>query len=127
MLDGFEQTRIATTGAEIHLRKAGQGRPLGNSPSVGAYKNVGGSFAYVFNRRPHPNAFRVFVNWVMTKEVQTGMSRAMGQDSRRVDVSSVAEAERTPIAGATYIEPQREPMAKKVRAAMKYIKGVRAK
>ncbi len=28
MLDGFEQTRIATTGAEIHLRKAGQGPPL---------------------------------------------------------------------------------------------------
>ena len=28
MLDGFEQTRIATTGAEINLRKAGQGPPL---------------------------------------------------------------------------------------------------
>ncbi|MEE8304870.1 MAG: inositol monophosphatase family protein, partial [Candidatus Tectomicrobia bacterium] len=25
VLDGFEQTRIATTGAEIHLRRAGQG------------------------------------------------------------------------------------------------------
>ncbi len=28
MLDGFEQTRIATTGAEINLRRAGQGPPL---------------------------------------------------------------------------------------------------
>ena len=28
MLDGFEQTRIATSGAEINLRKAGQGPPL---------------------------------------------------------------------------------------------------
>jgi len=28
VLDGFEQTRIATTGAEINLRKAGQGPPL---------------------------------------------------------------------------------------------------
>ncbi len=28
MLDGFERTRIATSGAEINLRKAGQGPPL---------------------------------------------------------------------------------------------------
>ena len=28
MLDGFQQTRIATSGAEINLRKAGQGPPL---------------------------------------------------------------------------------------------------
>jgi haloacetate dehalogenase len=28
VLDGFEQTRIATSGAEINLRKAGQGPPL---------------------------------------------------------------------------------------------------
>ncbi len=28
MLDGFEQTRIGTSGAEINLRKAGQGPPL---------------------------------------------------------------------------------------------------
>ncbi len=28
MLDGFEQLRITTSGAEIDLRKAGQGPPL---------------------------------------------------------------------------------------------------
>ncbi len=28
MLDGFDQTRVPTSGAEINVRKAGQGPPL---------------------------------------------------------------------------------------------------
>ncbi len=101
-------------------------RPFGNSPNV-AYKNVAGSFLNVYNRRPHPNATRVFVNWLLSKDIQYGISKVMLQDSRRVDVPSVAEPARTPIPGANYIEPQRQEFRKHIKAAQKFIKKIRAK
>ncbi len=38
------------------------------------------------NRAPHPNAARVFINWFLTKEVQTKWSRMTNYWSRRLDV-----------------------------------------
>ncbi|MBI4333257.1 MAG: extracellular solute-binding protein [Chloroflexi bacterium] len=38
------------------------------------------------NRAPHPNAARLFLNWLLTREGQTVMTRALGVPSRRLDV-----------------------------------------
>jgi iron(III) transport system substrate-binding protein len=40
----------------------------------------------LLNRAPHPNAAKVFVNWLLTKEGQTAYSIGMEQPSRRLDV-----------------------------------------
>ena len=39
------------------------------------------------NRAPRPNAAKVFINWMLTKETQTAWSKVTGFWSRRMDVS----------------------------------------
>ena len=99
-------------------------RPLGNTPDVNEM-STGGSTLYVYNKRPHPNATKVFVNWLLSKEVQFGLGKAMRMDSRRQDVAAVAKPERTPIKGVKYLESQREEYASDVRSAQKFIRGIR--
>ena len=45
-----------------------------------------GGMVAIVNRNPHPNATKVFINWVLSKEGQTIHSRAQGIASRRIDV-----------------------------------------
>jgi iron(III) transport system substrate-binding protein len=40
----------------------------------------------IFNRAPHPNAAKVYINWVLSKEGQTSNARATGYISNRLDV-----------------------------------------
>ena len=40
----------------------------------------------LMNRAPHPNAAKVYVNWLLSKEGQIGFSRAAAYASTRVDV-----------------------------------------
>ena len=52
----------------------------------GAYLTPGFGSLMVMNKSPHPNAGKVFVNWLLTKEGQTVFSKGMGYVSRRLDV-----------------------------------------
>jgi iron(III) transport system substrate-binding protein len=52
----------------------------------GAYLTPGFGSLMFINRAPHPNAGKVFLNWLLTKEGQTVFSKGMGYVSRRVDV-----------------------------------------
>lgn len=99
-------------------------RPFGNTPNVNEM-STGGSTVYFYNKRPHPNAAKVFVNWLLSKETQTGLGKAMRMDSRRQDVPPVAKPARTPIKGAKYLESQREEYAKEVKAAQNFIREIR--
>jgi iron(III) transport system substrate-binding protein len=40
----------------------------------------------IFNRAPHPNAAKVYINWLLSKEGQTIYARATGYISNRLDV-----------------------------------------
>ena len=40
----------------------------------------------LLSRAPHPNAAKVYINWLLTKKVQTRLSAATRQNSRRLDV-----------------------------------------
>ena len=84
-------------------------RTLGNGPDV-ALMTAGGSTVYVFNRRPHPNAARVFLGWLLSRDVQARLADAMDQASRRQDVSPTTPPDTIPMPGAIYITPQREDM-----------------
>jgi iron(III) transport system substrate-binding protein len=53
---------------------------------LGSYITPGFGSAMYINRAPHPNAGKVFLNWLLGKEGQTAFVRAMGYVSRRVDV-----------------------------------------
>jgi iron(III) transport system substrate-binding protein len=40
----------------------------------------------LINRAPHPNAAKVFINWLLSKDGQTAYSTALNNGSRRLDV-----------------------------------------
>lgn len=46
----------------------------------------GGGNLSLMNKAPHPNAAKVFINWMLGKEGQTVWSRATGYQSARIDV-----------------------------------------
>ncbi|MBI4331010.1 MAG: extracellular solute-binding protein [Chloroflexi bacterium] len=73
-----------------------------NSNTIGEFLNAGAPLKQVllsdapyaitayplalFNKAPHPNAARVFINWFLTKEAQTIASKAFMSQSARLDV-----------------------------------------
>ncbi len=101
-------------------------RAFGNDPSMNEM-GTGGAGLYVYNKRPHPNATRVFVNWILSKDIQLGLAKATLQDSRRQDLPSVSEPERQPIKGTHYLETQREEHAQDLVDAIKFVGDVRKK
>ena len=55
----------------------------------------------LFNRAPHPNAAKIYINWLLSKEGQTIFARANGYVSSRLDVpTDHAEPWRVPLPGA---------------------------
>ena len=100
-------------------------RPFGNRPEAGAYMNIGGSALMIYNKRPHPNATRVFANWFLSRAIQAELAKVMDQNSRRRDVAAVVPPERAPIDGVRYHEPQREEFLDEVEAAQEYVARIR--
>src|SRR5262245_4272151 len=54
----------------------------------GAHANNGSGVIAVVKNPPHPNAARIFVNWLLSKEGQELYGKAMTQGTRRLDVST---------------------------------------
>jgi iron(III) transport system substrate-binding protein len=54
----------------------------------GTYATGGSGNLAIIRNPPHPNATRVFVNWVLGREGQDLVSRALGQGTRRLDVET---------------------------------------
>src|SRR5947208_1113412 len=51
-----------------------------------ARPQASGSAVWLLNRAPHPNAAKVFVNWLLTKEAQAAWARELQTNSRFVGV-----------------------------------------
>ncbi|MFN0074613.1 MAG: extracellular solute-binding protein [Chloroflexota bacterium] len=71
------------------------------------YTNAGSNTMWLITRAPHPNAARVFVNWVLSREGSVVYSEQAQSNSRRVDVSPV-EAETAMKPGVTYLKSDAE-------------------
>lgn len=68
--------------------KAGlQVKPL-PTPHEGLYASGGSGHLTVMRNFPHPNATRLFVNWLLGREGQEIFSKAIGQGTRRLDVDT---------------------------------------
>lgn len=52
----------------------------------GAHLTSGIACVVYMNQAPHPNAAKIFLNWLLTKEGQTLWSRLVGTQSARLDV-----------------------------------------
>ncbi|HSE91625.1 MAG TPA: extracellular solute-binding protein [Candidatus Binatia bacterium] len=54
----------------------------------GYYAATGSGNLAIIKNAPHPNASKVFVNWLLSKEGQAAFTKAMGQPTRRFDVDT---------------------------------------
>ena len=57
-------------------------------PKEGNYASNGSGSITIIKNPPHPNATKVFVNWLLSKEGQETFGKAMGQATRRLDVDT---------------------------------------
>jgi ABC-type Fe3+ transport system substrate-binding protein len=58
------------------------------TPKEGVYATGGYGHLTVIKNPPHPNATKVFINWLLGKDGQEIFGRAMGVASRRLDVDT---------------------------------------
>lgn len=97
---------------------------IGNWPAL-SHLTDGGNTVSVMNKRPHPNAARVFVNWILQKDVQERLAKAMDEDSRRNDIPPVSSPDEARIPGAKYLMPPREDEAGPLADAIGFIQQLR--
>jgi len=71
------------------------GLPIKPMPDLkeGSYTSCGSGALTVVKHSPHPNATKVFINWLLSREGQEIYSKAMGQATRRLDVDTKPLAE----------------------------------
>jgi iron(III) transport system substrate-binding protein len=62
-------------------------KPISNIKE-GYYAGTGSGNLAVLKNPPHPNAAKVFVNWLLSREGQTALTKALGQPTRRFDVDT---------------------------------------
>jgi iron(III) transport system substrate-binding protein len=99
-------------------------RPLGTDAKT-AYLGFGGAVLAIFNKAPHPNAAKLFANWILSKEVQDELSKMVRWDSTRADVAPVSPGGMRYIPGEKYVESQRESMLARRAEAMAFIRELR--
>lgn len=74
----------------------------------------------LFNRAPHSNAAKLFINWFLTKEGQTTFGQNIPTNSARKDVEKFSQtALATP--GVTYFIPNREEMYAPISDTLKHL------
>jgi iron(III) transport system substrate-binding protein len=81
--------------------------PLGRTPQA-AHLAYGGTSIGIMNKAPHPNAAKVFINWFLTKEVQSELLPQLRHNSRRVDLPIFTNEWIAAIPGKKYNELQNE-------------------
>jgi iron(III) transport system substrate-binding protein len=100
-------------------------RPLGNTPDYAAYSNSGGSNLILMKDAPHPQAMKVFVNWMLSKDVAARLAKAQNQDSNRADIPSQLPADEQALPNVQYIEPQRESAVEELHRSHDLIRQIR--
>lgn len=63
-------------------------KPLSSTPREGLYVSGGSGHLTIIKNPPNPNAAKLFVNWLLSKEGQEIFSKSLGQATRRLDVDT---------------------------------------
>jgi hypothetical protein len=113
-----EMERYREAGIDIDLR------PIGTDAKR-AYLAAGGAILAVWTPAAHPNAAKLFANWIMTREQQQGFGKAMVVDSARADVEPASLAPMRFMPSEKYVESQKERMLPTRDEAMAYIRELR--
>ena len=90
--------------------------------AAGATITPGSGVVALIKNQPHPNAAKVFTNWLLSKEGQKAQVSATQNNSRRLDVEGPADS--APRPGVTYVSIQKEETTVIVDEAIKIAKEV---
>jgi iron(III) transport system substrate-binding protein len=77
------------------------------APKEGIYASSGSGNLVILKKAPHPNAARVYVNWLLSQEGQEVFVEATGQSTRRFDVDTRWTKEFGHIAAKEVLTPER--------------------
>lgn len=99
--------------AQIKYREAGVKLNLENLtiPELGR-AGTNGSCPAVFKKPPNPNATKVFINWVLSRQGQKFISEARGEPSARTDIP-IANPQDAPQPGVDYLNAHKEEVMMK--------------
>jgi ABC-type Fe3+ transport system substrate-binding protein len=75
--------------------------------------HTNGHSVFLVNNAPHPNAAKVFINWLLTKEGQTAWITNTQTNSRRKDVPP-GDPSTFPTAGVKYVRVDIEETTRKM-------------
>jgi iron(III) transport system substrate-binding protein len=102
----------------------GQGKNLKSISTVEMdYVNSSDHVLHYANKAPNPNAAKVFVNWVLSKEGSTVYSTLSQDNSRRADVA-VVDANLVPEKGREYLTIDAEPLIDEILKTQKIAKEI---
>jgi iron(III) transport system substrate-binding protein len=90
------------------------------NPEVPGTVYSGGDIVALFNRAPHPNAAKLFINWLLTKDGQTAWSSKNEINSARTDVP-IVDPDAAP-GKVTYEDPTQEKWLPNVAATQEVLK-----
>lgn len=76
-----------------------------------------------FNKAKHPNASKMFLNWILTQDGQKAFADGSKENSRRVDVAP-QDPELVPKPGPNYLDSNRESMVEDQEAARKFFEDL---
>ena len=91
----------------------------------GAYLTAGNGSLAIVKNPPHPNATKVFMDWWLGKEAQTGWTKAIGFATLRTDVpKDNVDPLNIPKDGVSYQNNHSEPFVKLREEIVAYIKTI---
>lgn len=108
-------------------RKAGlklNFRPIGMHRDA-AFASTGSVMIGLIKDRPHPNAAKLFINWVLTKRIAEPLSKGSRASSRRNDVAPYYGGMYAPLPGVKYRVFQREEFQAERRMLQKKLRAWR--
>lgn len=74
------------------------------TPKEGGYITAGGQVITFLDKAPHPNAARIFINWLLTREGQILLSKLTVKHSSRIDIPSPGEIDSEIIAREPHLK-----------------------
>jgi iron(III) transport system substrate-binding protein len=100
-------------------------RPLAAASPAGGGARIGPGFGNIMsvNRAPHPNAAKVYINWLLSREGQVAYVKATGINSRRLDVTE-GPAETAPRRGVKYFNINKEENQPNIQKATEIAKEI---
>lgn len=86
-------------------------KPLAPETPAGGSNRIGPGFGNLMfvNRAPHPNAAKVFINWLLSREGQVAYVKSSEINSRRLDVTE-GPPEMAPKRGVKYVNINKEEL-----------------